>query len=53
VGPARRDLEYTVGWRVPPRLAPVGALTFCVTTRVVGGRQGATSCAPLKIRARR
>ena len=35
------------------RLGPVGALTFCVTSRVVGARDGATSCAPLRIRARR
>lgn len=51
-GPARADLEYAVGWRVPSRLAPVGPLTFCVTTRVVGGASGAPSCAPLRIRKR-
>ena len=27
-GPARPDLEYAVGWRVPSRLAPVAALMF-------------------------
>lgn len=51
-GPARADLEYAVGWRVPSRLAPVAALTFCVTSRVVGGPRGGTSCAPLRIRKR-
>ena len=51
-GPARPDLEYAVGWRVPPRLAPTSGLMFCVTSRVVGGPSGATSCAPLRIRKR-
>ncbi|MGE0026684.1 MAG: trypsin-like serine protease [Thermoleophilia bacterium] len=51
-GPARSDLEYAVGWRVPSRIAPVSPLTFCVTTRVVGGPSGAPSCAPLRIRKR-
>ena len=51
-GPARPDLEYAVGWKVPSRLAPAGALMFCVTSRVVGGPSGAPSCAPLRIRKR-
>jgi trypsin len=51
-GPARPDLEYAVGWRVPSRLAPAGTLMFCVTSRVVGGPSGAPSCAPLRIRKR-
>lgn len=51
-GPARADLEYAVGWRVPSRLGPVSPLTFCVTTRVVGGPSGTPSCAPLRIRKR-
>ncbi len=52
-GPARPDLEYAVGWRVPSRLARrAGALTFCVTSRVVGGPSGSPSCAPLRIRKR-
>jgi hypothetical protein len=49
-GPARADLQYAVGWRVPSALARLHALTFCVTSRVVGGRSGAPSCAPLRIR---
>ncbi len=52
-GPARADLEYAVGWRVPSRLASASSpLTFCVTSRVVGGPSGAPSCAPLRIRKR-
>jgi secreted trypsin-like serine protease len=51
-GPARADLEYAVGWRVPSRLAPPSSLTFCVTSRVVGGPSGSPSCAPLRIRKR-
>jgi secreted trypsin-like serine protease len=49
VGPARSDVEYMVGWRVPAGLAPSPALRFCVTTRVVGGPSGAPSCAPLRL----
>ena len=49
-GPARADVEYTVGWRVPRGLAPSSAaLRFCVTTRVVSGPAGAQSCAPLRL----
>ncbi|HTI33992.1 MAG TPA: serine protease [Miltoncostaea sp.] len=51
-GPARADLEYAVGWRVPARLAPEGGLRFCVTSRLVNGPSGGTSCAPLRIRKR-
>jgi secreted trypsin-like serine protease len=49
-GPARADLQYAVGWRVPSRLARLHSVTFCVTSRVVGGASGAPSCAPLRIR---
>ena len=48
-GPARPDLEYTVGWRVPAGLAPSPGLRFCVTSRVVGGPAGSASCAPLRL----
>ena len=48
-GPARANLEYTVGWRVPAGLAPSPGLRFCVTSRVVGGPSGSASCAPLRL----
>jgi len=51
-GPARADLQYAVGWKVPDSGVPASALTFCVTSRVVGGPSGAPSCAPLRIRKR-
>lgn len=51
VGPARADLEYSVRWRVPARLASSRALRFCVTTRVTTGARArsAPSCALLRL----
>ncbi len=47
-GPARADLEYSVAWRVPRRLATGRPLAFCVATRVVAGPRGGRSCAMLR-----
>lgn len=52
-GPARADLQYTVTWKVPRRLAAGRTLRFCVSTRVVAGAPGpAASCATLRLARR-
>ena len=49
-GPAHADVEYSVSWRIPRRLAASSRLSFCVATRVVAGPGGgAPSCAPLRL----
>jgi hypothetical protein len=52
-GPARADVEYQVAWRVPVAARRAGSLGFCVSTHVIGGPAGGTSCAPLELVAPR